>query len=56
MEDAATLALCLRRAGKDGVPAALRAYQDIRYERVKKLQLLGKTTKEVWHTVDWSKV
>jgi 2-polyprenyl-6-methoxyphenol hydroxylase-like FAD-dependent oxidoreductase len=30
MEDAVTLALCLKKAGKGNVPAALRTYQDIR--------------------------
>lgn len=31
MEDGATLAVCLRRAGKGNVPAALRTHQEIRY-------------------------
>jgi 2-polyprenyl-6-methoxyphenol hydroxylase-like FAD-dependent oxidoreductase len=31
MEDAVTFALCLKKAGKGNVPAALRTYQDIRY-------------------------
>lgn len=31
MEDAVTLAFCLKQGGKGKVPAALRTYQDIRY-------------------------
>lgn len=32
MEDGVTIAVCLKRAGgKDRIPAAVRAYQDIRY-------------------------
>lgn len=30
MEDGVTLAVCLRKAGRDNVPAAVRAYQDLR--------------------------
>ncbi|KAF3770023.1 FAD/NAD(P)-binding domain-containing protein [Cryphonectria parasitica EP155] len=56
MEDAVTLAFCLKQAGKENVPAALRTYQDIRYERVKKLQKMGETNKDIWHKVDWGKV
>jgi 2-polyprenyl-6-methoxyphenol hydroxylase-like FAD-dependent oxidoreductase len=31
MEDAVTLAFCLKQAGKENIPAALKTYQDIRY-------------------------
>lgn len=31
MEDGVTIAVCLSRAGKDHVPAAVRTYQQIRY-------------------------
>lgn len=30
MEDGVTIAYCLRKAGKDNIPAALRSFQDIR--------------------------
>lgn len=47
MEDGVTVAVCLRTAGKDNIPAALRAYQNIRYERVKSVQKTGEATREV---------
>lgn len=31
MEDGVTIAICLRRAGKNQVPTAVRTYQEIRY-------------------------
>ena len=56
MEDGATLAVCLRRAGKGGVPAALRVHEAIRYERVRAVQKTGETTRDMWHNTDWDKV
>ncbi|TAQ87211.1 hypothetical protein B7494_g4460 [Chlorociboria aeruginascens] len=56
MEDGVTIAICLRRAGKDQISAALRTHQDIRYERVKAVQKTGETTRDMWHKTDWSKV
>ncbi|KAL1982367.1 hypothetical protein VTN96DRAFT_1398 [Rasamsonia emersonii] len=57
MEDGATIAVCLKRAGsKDRIPAAVRAYQDIRYDRVRKVQKTGETTRDMWHKADWDKV
>ncbi|KAK0107623.1 hypothetical protein ONS96_003429 [Cadophora gregata f. sp. sojae] len=50
MEDGVTIAICLRIAGTKYVPAALRAYQNIRYERVKSVQRTGEATREVKHT------
>lgn len=47
MEDGVTVAICLREAGKENVQAALRAFQDIRYERVKAVQKTGETTRDV---------
>ena len=47
MEDGVTVAICLREAGKKNVQAALRAFQDIRYERVKAVQKTGETTRDV---------
>ncbi len=56
MEDGVTLAVCLRRAGKAAVPDAVRAHQDIRYDRVRAVQKTGETTRDMWHQTDWDKV
>ncbi|KXT15569.1 hypothetical protein AC579_9953 [Pseudocercospora musae] len=56
MEDGVTIAICLRKAGRENVQAALRAFQDIRYERVKAVQKTGETTRDMWHKADWDKV
>jgi 2-polyprenyl-6-methoxyphenol hydroxylase-like FAD-dependent oxidoreductase len=56
LEDGVTLAILLRKAGKGNVRGALRAYQDIRYDRVKKVQKTGETTRDMWHNTDWEKV
>ena len=47
MEDGVTIAICLREAGKRNIQAATRAFQDIRYERVKAVQKTGETTRDV---------
>ncbi|KAK0629410.1 hypothetical protein B0T17DRAFT_589201 [Bombardia bombarda] len=56
MEDGVTIAVCLKRAGKDNVPGAVRAHQDIRYERVKLVQKSGEHNRDRWHKTDWAKV
>jgi len=56
MEDGVTIAICLREAGKQNIPAAVRAFQDIRYDRVRKVQKTGETTRDLWHKADWDKV
>ncbi|EJT82130.1 hypothetical protein GGTG_02104 [Gaeumannomyces tritici R3-111a-1] len=56
MEDGATLAVCLERAGKGRVPEALRAYERIRYDRVHAAQATGVATRERWHRADWDAV
>ncbi|QKX59070.1 uncharacterized protein TRUGW13939_06200 [Talaromyces rugulosus] len=57
MEDGVVIAVCLKRAqSKDRIPAAVRAYQDIRYERVRLVQKTGETTRDMWHKADWDKV
>ncbi|KAJ5117139.1 hypothetical protein N7448_004085 [Penicillium atrosanguineum] len=56
MEDGVVLAVCLKRGGKDNVPASVRAYQDIRYERVRAVQKTGETTRDMWHKADWDEV
>ena len=55
LEDGITLALLLRKAGKENVRAASCAYQDIRYDRVKAVQKTGETTRDVWHNTLWEK-
>lgn len=56
LEDGVTIAICLRRAGKAGIPAAVRAHEKIRYERVKQVQKTGESTRDMWHKADWDKV
>ncbi|PSN59451.1 FAD/NAD(P)-binding domain-containing protein [Corynespora cassiicola Philippines] len=56
LEDGVTLAVLLRKAGKENIRAALKAYQDVRYERVGKVQKTGETTRDMWHKTDWEKV
>ena len=56
LEDGVTLAITLRRAGKGDVATAVRAYQAIRYDRVKAVQKTGETTRDMWHKADWEKV
>ncbi|KAL1617751.1 hypothetical protein SLS56_010851 [Neofusicoccum ribis] len=56
MEDGVTIGVTLRRAGKENVPLGVRAYQEIRYDRVKKVQKTGETTRDMWHKTDWEKV
>jgi 2-polyprenyl-6-methoxyphenol hydroxylase-like FAD-dependent oxidoreductase len=43
MEDGVTIAICLRRAGKDQIPAALRTHQDIRSVLCRVLLLFGRS-------------
>lgn len=47
MEDGACVAVCLELAGKAGAAEALRAYEKIRYERVRATQKTGETSKSV---------
>ena len=56
LEDGVTLAVLLRKGGKKNIRGALRAYQDIRYDRVRKVQKTGETTRDMWHKTDWEKV
>ena len=56
IEDGVTIAVCLRRGGKDGVPEAVKAHERIRYDRVKAVQKTGETTRDMWHKTDWEKV
>ena len=51
-----TLGVCLRRAGKDNVPLAVRVYERIRYDRVRRVQKTGESTRDMWHKADWDEV
>lgn len=53
LEDGVTIAVCLKRGGKEGVPEAVRVHEKIRYERVKGVQKTGETTRDMWHKTDW---
>ena len=56
MEDGTTVAICLELAGKSDVSTALRAFEEIRYERVLKAQKTGETTRNKWHKADFDRV
>ena len=47
MEDGVTIAITLRKAGKGNIAAATKAFQEIRYDRVKGVQKTGETTRDV---------
>jgi 2-polyprenyl-6-methoxyphenol hydroxylase-like FAD-dependent oxidoreductase len=56
LEDGVTLAITLERCGKDNVSQAVRAYEKIRYDRVRKAQAQGVRTRERWHKANWDEV
>ncbi|KAI1101677.1 FAD/NAD(P)-binding domain-containing protein [Jackrogersella minutella] len=56
LEDGVVIAVCLRRGGKENIPISVRAHEKIRYDRVRKVQKTGETTREMWHKTDWEKV
>ena len=56
MEDGATVAVCLALSGKNKVPEALRAFEKIRYDRVRAAQKTGETTRDKWHKADFDKI
>ncbi|KAI9693321.1 MAG: hypothetical protein M1822_005317 [Bathelium mastoideum] len=56
MEDGACIAVCLVLSGKEHAPMALRAFERIRYERVKKAQATGVSTRDTWHKADFDRV
>lgn len=53
MEDGATIAVCLELSGKAKAAEALRAYEKIRYERVRRAQKTGESTRDKWHKADF---
>ncbi|EAT79589.1 hypothetical protein HBI56_149870 [Parastagonospora nodorum] len=56
IEDGVVLAACLEMTGKKDVPLAIRAYEEIRYERVHKAQATGVKTREKWHKANWDEI
>lgn len=56
MEDGTTLAVCLELSGKSNVQNALRAYECIRYDRVRRTQKTGEATRDKWHKADFERV
>lgn len=52
MEDGVCLAVCLQKSGKESVGEALQAFEKLRYERVKRAQKTGETTRDTWHKAD----
>ncbi|RYP43703.1 hypothetical protein DL768_009764 [Monosporascus sp. mg162] len=56
LEDGVTIAVCLRKGGKDNIPTAVRAHEKIRYSRVRETQKTGESTRDMWHKTDWTKV
>jgi len=53
MEDGATIAVCLSKAGKAGVQEAVGAFEALRYERVLAAQKTGEKTRDQWHKANW---
>ena len=49
VEDGITLAVVLQLAGKKDVPLSVRAWEKIRYGRVRRAQLTGESTRDMWH-------
>jgi 2-polyprenyl-6-methoxyphenol hydroxylase-like FAD-dependent oxidoreductase len=56
IEDGVVLAACLELAGKKEVVLAMKAYEQIRYERVHKAQATGVKTREKWHKANWDEI
>ncbi|TKA74979.1 hypothetical protein B0A49_02554 [Cryomyces minteri] len=54
--DGATIAVCLQLSGKEQAPLVLKAYQRIRYDRVRAAQKTGETTRDKWHKTDFAKL
>jgi len=51
VEDGATIALCLSKAGKGNTALALHTYFALRYEHVKAAQQVGISQRDKWHNL-----
>ncbi|KAF1843682.1 FAD/NAD(P)-binding domain-containing protein [Cucurbitaria berberidis CBS 394.84] len=49
IEDGATIAMCLAKAGKANIPLALHTYFEIRHDHVLRAQQAGITQRDKWH-------
>ncbi|EPQ61259.1 FAD/NAD P-binding domain-containing protein [Gloeophyllum trabeum ATCC 11539] len=49
VEDGVTLAVVLQLAGKENVHLAVREWEKIRYQRVRRAQLIGESVRDMWH-------
>lgn len=49
LEDGVTLAVVLQLGGKGDVPTSVRAWEGLRYARVRRAQRIGETTRNMWH-------
>jgi hypothetical protein len=61
IEDGAALATLLSlsrfdESVQDKIPTALRAFERLRYDRVKAAQKKGEEVRDMWHKADWNKV
>ncbi|EJU03230.1 monooxygenase [Dacryopinax primogenitus] len=56
IEDGVTIAVNLKLAGKKNAQLALRAFEKMRYPRVRKTQITGETNRDKWHNADEDKV
>lgn len=56
LEDGVTLAITLELSGTDKITQAVKAYEKIRYDRVRDAQAQGVRTRERWHKADWEEV
>ncbi|KAH8119508.1 monooxygenase [Phellopilus nigrolimitatus] len=49
IEDGVTLAVALQIGGKQDISLSVRAWEKIRYQRVRRAQVMGETTRDMWH-------
>ena len=57
VEDGVTIAACLDLAERaENIPEAVKAFEKIRFKRVHRIQGMGVTNRQKWHTVDLEKV
>lgn len=50
------MAVCLEKGGKKNVQESVAAFEKLRYERVKRAQKTGETTRDTWHKADFEQV